>query len=169
MAFSVKTALIVIGIAAVLALVLAILIRFRTVPTHSASAADIPNIVEQLHNGRETPRYAVLMFGPTESENDTVNLQFSVEDGRLGLDWVLLAPRNIADKDRVVEFAERRGHLLAERKKNGVRYLRSEGEGVADLGIAIITTFYRISPGEPLGLIAEGFTWPPPGRREKAL
>lgn len=49
----------------------------------------------------ELPRSAVLV-------NEIPEAQLSLEHGKLGFDWVLLAPRNIQERKRVEEFARTR-------------------------------------------------------------
>jgi hypothetical protein len=104
--------------------------------------------------------FAVLMFVPPGSSDDeAVNLQYSIEHGAVGLDWVLLGPRNIADRGKVTEFASQRGYRFEEHQGNGVRYLRLTGTGISDLGARIVCEFYKIGPDTKLEMITEGFQW----------
>jgi hypothetical protein len=90
-----------------------------------------------------------------------VKLQYSVKQGTVGLDWVLLGQTNIADKDKIAAFAAELGHPMPERVINKVHYLRTEGRDLDRLGTSIITEFYGIPRNAELGLITEGFEWPP--------
>src|SRR5205823_14876734 len=94
-------------------------------------------------------------------DGDAVNLQYSVEHGTVGLDWVLLGSTNIADKEKVAAFAAQLGHPFSERVMNKVHYFRAEGGGLDRLGTSIIVELYGVPRNAQLGLITEGFEWPP--------
>ena len=90
-----------------------------------------------------------------------MNLQFSIEQSRVGLDWVLLAPSNVRDKERFAQFASARGYRVFEREMNKVKYLRVEdGGSLPDLCKAVIHDLYFISPESQLDLLTDGFAWP---------
>jgi len=152
-------AVILVVIAVVAGLVL--LIRSRIVPTRYATVADIPAIVVRLATLKDGS-FAVFMFtSPAAPGSEAVNLQYSVEHGTVGLDWVLLSATNIADKDRLAAFAAELGHPMTEHEMNKVRYLRTEGAGHDRLGTSIVLEFYGVPRTAQLELITEGFDWPP--------
>jgi hypothetical protein len=136
-------------------------IRSRAAPANSATVADVPSIVAKLATLKDGS-FAVFMFdSPTSSDGDAVNLQYSVERGAVGLDWVLLGQTNIADKERVAAFASRLGHPMTQRVMNDVHYLRTEGRDLDSLGTSIIVELYRIPRDAELDLVTEGFEWLP--------
>lgn len=129
----------------------------------SVQVRRIPEIVQQLRTQSRDTSWIVFLFskhGET-SDDDIVNLQFSVEKGHAGLDWVLLAPRNIKDRDKIVAFARQRGVQMRERELNNVHYLRAEGNGVETLGVAIATEFYGLSQTDTIEMISDKFDWHP--------
>jgi hypothetical protein len=137
-----------------------LLLRSRVATTYKVAANEIPSVVERLQFGEGNPRFAVFMFTPADSKDGVpVNLQFSFENGVVGLDWVLLSPRNVADQNGIIEFAKGLSHSVTEHNMNNVRYLRVEGSGVSELGTKIIRDFYKIDPSAKLEMIAEGFKW----------
>jgi hypothetical protein len=139
-----------------------LLVRSRIAPTYPVTARDIPAIISQLERSGKDGHFVVLMFVPRGStDGESVNLQYSIDGGVVGLDWVLLGPRNIADRAKVGEFAAKLGHQLNERELNGVHYLRVTGSGISKLGAKIIQDCYQISPDAKLGVITEGFKWQP--------
>jgi hypothetical protein len=155
--------LIVIAAAAVACVLLVLFIRSRIAPSNRASANEIPAILEQLQLGEGDPRFAVFMFVPADSKDgEPVNLQYSVEKGVVGFDWLLVSPRNIADRVAIAEFAKPLGYVLVEHATNAVSYLRVEGPWVAQLGIRVIRDLYKIHADAKLDLLVEGFDWPPP-------
>jgi hypothetical protein len=154
-------ALLVIFIVIAVVVALVFLVRSRIAPTRSATVADIPAILAKLGTLKDGS-FAVFMFNsPLSRGGDAVNLHYSVEHGTLGLDWVLLGEANIADKEKVSAFAAELGHPMTEREMNKVRYLRTEGQALDRLGTSIIIEFYGIPRNAELGLITEGFEWPP--------
>jgi hypothetical protein len=130
-------------------------------PFIQVTVADIPHVLAKVSTATRTPAFAVFIFTTPDRPNrrDAVNLQFSLENGRPGFDWVLLAPRNIEDKASFVGFAERRGYSFTERTKNGVPYLRVENGDLAELCAEVVTGLYARPRSEPLGLIVRGFEW----------
>jgi len=102
-----------------------------------------------------------MFLPPGSTDGVFVNLQYSIEGGVVGLDWVLLAPRNIADQAKVSEFAAKLGYRLDAHEMNNVRYLRVTSGSISELGEKIIEDFYKISPDTKLEMITEGFKWQP--------
>ena len=145
-------------------LVIALLLFFRRSggsPTKSVSVDEIAAIVSHLATLKDGS-FAVFMFdSPLSPGRDAVNLQYSVEQGAVGLDWVLLGQTNTADKEKVSAFAAQMGHPMTERVMNDVHYLRTEGRDLDMLGSNIISRFYGVPREKKLDLITDGFDWPP--------
>lgn len=132
-------------------------VHARTYTTHTTSE-QIPSIVSKLQRTGRDGSYVVFMFSIPNNRDDTLpNLQYSIENGRLGFDWVLLAPQNVKDGPAVLDFINRLGHSASKRKMNNVHYLRAEGNGIEDLGPKILSEYYHLAPEAKLELIVEGF------------
>jgi hypothetical protein len=135
-------------------------------PRERASPAftlrDVPRVFAALSSAGGDGDFAVILFGADgqpPAEVDALNVQFSVEGGRVGIDWVLLAPLNLDSQSRFVEFFERRSRAVLRRETNEVEYLRVEGEQLAELMQEFLVSEFEVRPDQELDLIAEGFTW----------
>jgi hypothetical protein len=157
----------IIGIvaAAVVALVLFLRIIRGDQP---ATLAQLADIVAQLQSTVSDDSFAVFLLTPPgepESPDTAVNLQYSIANGRPGLDWELLAPRNIADAEKFAAFARAQGHTVTELKPNKTRVLRVEDGDLVALGRDVATKLYALAPDAAVTLIAEGFEWRGGARR----
>ena len=153
---------VILAVVAVVAILL--FLRSRVVTPVALQVQHIPIVAMQLKAQGLEKSWAVIVFvpaGEAPNNENVVNLQYSIEDGHLGLDWVLRAPRNISDKEKFSEFARSRGHIVTEHEGNGVRYLRIEGPKVAYLGAQVAQEFYGLSSDAEINLIAEKFQWEP--------
>jgi hypothetical protein len=151
------TTVIVVGLIAALARK-----RVRIVVGGKVKLADIPAIFEKLHATPIDGNFAVFIFNPPgkQSRDEAINIQFSIENGTSGLDWVLLGASNITDKERFTKFASQRGYQVTEKEGNNVKYLRVEAGDLPALCAAVIREMYSLPEGTELDLIPEGFTWP---------
>lgn len=123
-----------------------------------ASANDIPSLLTAMKQSKQTPRFAVFLFD--SSEGEAVNLQYSFENGVIGLDWFLIAAGNITHKGEIIKFTENLGYAVIEKEAaNKEKYLHVEGSRISDLGIRIIRDFCKIDPHTKLDLVIEGFNW----------
>ena len=150
-------------VVAAVVVTLVVLFWLRRAPLYSVPVAEIPAVVARLHGLPEGKygTWVVFMFRPPGSAPgaEAVNLQYSVEHGNVGLDWVLLSATNVADKERLTAFVEGRAFRVSEREMNNVRYLRVEGAGIDQLGVAIVTELYGIASGTPIEFHTEGLKW----------
>lgn len=123
---------------------------------------DLPALVEAMSRGSAIPRWATLMFSTPDrpSDQDAVALQVSVENGKAGFEWVLLAPRNIEDQEKFRTFARAHGIEPVAHTTNGVSYLRVEPADVAKFTGRVVTDMYDRPPAQSLALVYEGFDWP---------
>jgi hypothetical protein len=125
---------------------------------------ELPGVVEELRRSGDDAAWAVFMFRTVivsaETADDCLNLQYSLEQGVVGLDWVLLGPRNVADKVALTRFIRRREHVVKARNMNGVAYLRVENGDLCRLGLGIIHDFYGVDGDYPMGLLVQGFPLP---------
>ena len=123
---------------------------------------NVPMVFEQLERNQKEGSWAAFAFCPPNSpctELTSVNLQYSIENGAIGLDWVLLSPRNISDKDRIISFIEKQGHGVLKREENNVSYLRVEDGDLVSLGTRIIEVFYRLGSDDKMDLFLSGFEY----------
>ena len=152
---------IVVPIIVVLAVIGLIVVLLRSKGTSEPTYAtrdQIPSIVSKLQRTGRDGSFVVIMFSIPGNHDETLpNLQYSVENGQLGFDWVLLAPQNIKDENSITDFIKRLGYMPSKREMNAVRYLRVEGHGVEDLGLKILRDFYHLPGDVKLELIVEGF------------
>jgi hypothetical protein len=141
---------------------LVLFIRSRIAPTYHVAAREIPEVIRQLQSSGKDGNFAVFMFvPPNTSDREAINLQYSVEQGVVGFDWVLIGPRNVADKPLITELANGLGYHLEEQEANNVRYMRMTGNGISEFGVKVIRDLYKIDPDTKLEMITEGFEWQP--------
>lgn len=136
----------------------------RIITPSSVSVSQIPAVFDQLKAAHKDASWAVFVFrapGGPASDQTAVNLQYSVANGAIGLDWVLLAPRNIADKDRIAAFIKERHYRVSERELNGVRFLRVEDGDLVQLGKQIVGEFYHLQNDSRMEFNKDGFEWRP--------
>jgi hypothetical protein len=121
----------------------------------------LPALAQAMARGSASVRYAALIFSTPDrpSDDDALNIQMSVENGRVGFDWVLLGPRNIEDEEKFKTFARSRGVVPVAETENGVSSLRVECADVPKFTASVVTEMYHLPPNEPLGLVYEGFDW----------
>jgi hypothetical protein len=92
--------------------------------------------------------------------DDTLNIQFSIEDGEIGLDWCLLAQTNIRDREKFDRFAASLGYSSRFKVMNDVEYLRIEEGDLPSLCTKVIREMYGQAPDATLDMVVEGFKWP---------
>jgi len=122
-----------------------------------ASMGELPAIVAKLAAKKVEKSWIMFAFAPPgeeENESAVLNLQYSIEDGKLGVDWFLLGPRNVADDKKVTAFIEHQNFVVKMRTVNGVKFLRTEGDDLAELGRKIICELYHVKPDGPITLYA---------------
>lgn len=153
-----KIIFLAIGVVVVITAVI-MLYRPRVAQTYQVCAKDIPKLLAELTAAKSTPAFVVFIFAKAGSSNadGVLNLQFSLEDGKPGFDWVLIGAANIADQDRFAQFARSSGYTPTLKVENGVSYLRIENGDLAELCRDVVTKMYGLSDAEPLGMIAQGF------------
>jgi hypothetical protein len=136
--------------------------RPRRLEVQEVRLAELHGIVDAMSCGPARLRYAGLTFNTDDrpAPRDSVNLDLSLEDEKVGFDWVMIAPRNRQDEELFRSFAHARGVDALVRSRNGVAYLRVECDDVADFTARVVTEMYRQPPDCPLKLVHEGFTWP---------
>jgi hypothetical protein len=134
-----------------------------TVRTH-----DIPGGVQQLRQNGRNSIWIAFLFGTAKiskaTDDQSLALQYSVDHGLVGLEWVLLGPRNIADREFVSDFMRRRGHTVQVREQNGVNFLRVEDGDLGALGQSIAEKLYGATANAELGLLIDGL-WLSKGRQ----
>ena len=123
--------------------------------------SDVPRVFAQLRATGSEGSFAVFMPTPEQSDSDeSVNIQFSVENGTVGLDWVLISPVNIRDQEKFEEIARKARFHYREMEGNGVRYLRTEDRKSDDLCIKLLSEIYGLTDQDTVALLVESFEWP---------
>ena len=103
-------------------------------------------------NGADDGEFVAILFQDEGGEyKDGLCLQYSVDAGLIGIDWVLLSPGNIAEADQFKSLISKEGYSIEEFEMNDVRYLRVEGQDLADLGKKVLRA-YGVKRETPLGI-----------------
>jgi hypothetical protein len=119
------------------------------------AAADVGEVFRQISVQAVESSFAVFRINSADGE-DAVEIQFSVEDGNTGLDWILMSPSNIQQKSKVVRYALSKGVEWQEREMNGWLYLRIEQGDLVGFCMSLIEDLYQV---EKLEMKYGGFTY----------
>jgi len=119
--------------------------RYRGVQMKKVSLSEIDNVYQQITRQAKETSFAVLIISPRDWDPElTVEIQFSVERGITGLDWILMSESNIREKPRVIEYASAKGKNWHEQEMNNWIYLRMEDEGLVDFCKSLISDLYAV-------------------------
>ncbi len=69
-------------------------------------------------------------------------MQFSIEDGAAGLDWILESEANKAERRNVEQYILSKGFHFQEKEMNNWHYLRIEQGDIVELCVGIIKDLY---------------------------
>jgi hypothetical protein len=128
----------------------------------SVTIRDVPSILTSLSFKRRDGNFAVFLFGadgapPAAAE--ALNIQFSVEDGEIGIDWVLLSSLNMGTQQRFRSFFGENGRRVVERKMNQVKYLRIQAGHLGQLLQDFLQREFGVTLDQRMSLITSGFKW----------
>lgn len=125
-----------------------------------AALEDIDSIFNSISKVRQDGAFVVFMPNqPRNGERDVLNVQFSIENGKVGFDWVLISPINISEKNRFTDICQSHSVSPVEREENGCKFLRVESGDLVALCKESIATLYPDLHGRSLDLVVEGFEW----------
>ena len=135
-------------------------LRRSAMPTHAAITLNgITPVYDSLKKTGQHGSFAALI--PPSVGDEAVNIQFSIEDGVIGLDWVLLSPINIRDRALFEELLTREGVEFAERSMNDVAYLRTTDVRAPGLCRQVLEEIYAVPNNVDIDLVIEGWDWSP--------
>lgn len=119
--------------------------RKRGVHSKKISVSDIGEVYRQLSTQGVETSFAVFIITPSKSEgNETVEIQFSVEEGVTGLDWILMSEPNKREKQRVTQYALHKGAKWQECEMNNWVYLRIEQGDLVELCTSLIRDLFGV-------------------------
>ena len=131
--------------------------RDKGIRRKTIAVADVGEVFRQISAQRVETSFAVFAIQTGEEDkDDAVEIQFSVEDGETGLDWILMSPANIGEKPKVIQYAASKGIEWQEKEMNDWLYLRIEQGDVVGLCTSLIEDLYQV---EKVELKYGGFTY----------
>ncbi len=123
--------------------------RDQGIRRKTIAVADVGEVFRQISaQGVETSFAVFAIRTGEEDEDDAVEIQFSVEDGKTGLDWILMSPANIEEKPKVIQYAASKGVEWQEKEMNDWLYLRIEQGDVVGLCTSLIEDLYQVEQVE---------------------
>ena len=147
-----------VALAAGLLVLLGIIVFFKPASQADVTLRDLRSIFDALKNTGSEDSFAVLIVDSgTAGHSEGLALQFSIQNGKTGFDWVLVNSANIADQSLFVEFAKSQGFTTQEYSVNGVDYHRSEDGDSLRLCELVMSELYHMTEDDRFSLIQEGF------------
>lgn len=139
--------------------VFAKLARTREQPAARVTVAQIGHVFASLSAATAEPAFVVISFNTPDRPraNESVDVQFFKERGRVGFDWPLEAASNVQDEERFLSFARNAGFQPRLLETNGVRYHRVDEGDILRLCMSLIMELYARPPDTEIELIVEGF------------
>lgn len=122
---------------------------------------DLPELFRAVAAAGVDGCFAAMLVPPVSGSdpNERAYIQFSIESGRIGVDWVLESQQNIRDQQRFSDIASSLGYSVQMREMSDVRYLRVEDGDLPRLASAALEQLYRVGDRTILTLQTDGFEW----------
>jgi len=106
---------------------LRIYLRSRTLPSHPVRVSAISELFKRIQERAREHAYIALVPPPGAGARvTTLNLQFSIVNGRVGFDWIVTDGDSTEKEPEFSALARSLGHTVREHSVSGVRALRVE-------------------------------------------
>ncbi|MCX6141047.1 MAG: hypothetical protein NTX15_09505 [Candidatus Kapabacteria bacterium] len=122
------------------------------------TVADVEKVLDAVKSSAKVEVFAVFLI-PSErgtKEDGLPSIEFSMENGVVGIDYVLLSKENVARRHEFVELAVSRGHHISEHEMASVPYLRVEDGNLSALLRAALTDVFGVHEKDNLSIVLEG-------------
>lgn len=119
---------------------------------------DVARIHDAVRDATKKEVFAVFLI-PSEQEEKSDGLpsvEFSQEDGVIGLDFVLLSKANLAKRESFEHLATSLGYTAVSRSMADVPYLRVVGDDLPNLMRETLLHVFGVGPNEEMALVLEG-------------
>lgn len=119
---------------------------------------DFHYLIDSISKQNNEGSFLVFMFNVPNQQKE-LNIQLSVENKKLGIDWILLGDANIEDEQLFKDTVESFGYQYLEIKKARLKYIRVEDvNDLVKLTKDILVEMYKVGDETVFNIIAEGFT-----------
>lgn len=118
-------------------------VEMSPIKFYAANPTDVQNVFRQLSDKGSDSSFVIFWLMPEDPHNDEhVELQFSIEGGEIGFDWVLLGETKLKDRNVFETLAASDGYKVVARRANNVDYLRVENGDLVELCRKVMTEMY---------------------------
>ena len=152
--------LLTVAIVVALAVCVVLFLRSRIAKEWNIQPSEIPQLISKLKSagGQLAWAQVIAVIDPDQKDSD-IALDYSVSNGEFQFNWCLLAPKNLEDKQILIEFFNKNGFSQVEMvAENGCPLIKVTGTNLEGLANRILTEIYHFN--DSLTLIGEGFDWP---------
>ena len=155
--------LMLVGLLIFLALFNTVRFRIKNGPSIKfARTREFPQIVKMLSKEQGDGSFVMFTVPNTiDTDGQPLTVQFSVERGSVGFDWLLTSERAKRDRERFMEFSKKEKATVQELAVEDIEYLRVEldNDALAEFGIKILEKLYDVSSINELEVFADASNW----------
>jgi len=120
----------------------------------------IPLLVDSLQNtGSEGAFILFSFYEKIEANGYAPGLQYSIENGKLGIDYLLNSEFNKYEINKFNSIISKLGCKSEEKEMNGVEYIRIEDGSLVEIGQEILRRLYQVKGNEKMDVDIEGFDY----------
>lgn len=111
-------------------------------------------VFNEVKSSEKEGSFSAFVIGANDEE--AINIQFSFEDGHVGLDWVLLGDVNIRDQLKYEMYLTSHNIAFDYKTRNNVSYIRTRDGNLALICRNILVDLYGVKKGELFDVYYQG-------------
>lgn len=126
----------------------------------SVTLDKISSLVNSLQSSGSEEAFVLFLF-PKEivSNGYAPGLQYSIINGKLGIDYLLNSEFNKNKASNFNSIVSELGYKPEKKEMNGVEYTRIEGGSLVECGQEILRRLYQVKDNEKIHLVIRGFDY----------
>ena len=122
------------------------------------SLDDVARVHDAVRDSTNIDVFAIFLVPYVQAQKDdgVPTVEFAVEDGVVGLDYVLLSKENVAKQGAFVDLATSHGYEVVSHTLADVPYLRVEGGDLPNLMRETLIYVFGVKHDDEMGIVLEG-------------
>ncbi len=119
--------------------------------------AEVPLLADSLQRSGSDGSFVLLLF-PDKifSDGNAPGLQLSIEEGKMGIDYLLNSEFNKNEQDRFIKITSDLGCTYIHRQMNGVEYFRVEGDSLVKNFQEMLRRMYQVKDDQKIDIVMQG-------------